>query len=48
MSETNVKQVAHRLRKRLRGLIREEILQTVTNKEDWKDEIRYLMSAFEP
>ena len=47
MSEANVKVVAHRLRKRLAGLIREEILQTVTNQKDWKEETRYLIRLFE-
>ena len=44
MTEDNVKVVAHRMRARLKGLIREEVQQTVTNKEDWEEEVRYLVS----
>jgi RNA polymerase sigma-70 factor (ECF subfamily) len=47
LSEENVRVVAHRLRKRLAGLVKEEILQTVTNERDWQDETRYLISLFE-
>jgi len=46
MSEAAVKTAAHRLRTRLKGLIRDEILQTVTKSEDWEAEIRYLIELF--
>jgi len=43
MSEDAVKTAAHRIRTRLKALVREEVLQTVARKEDWEDEIRYLI-----
>jgi len=48
MSENAVKTAAHRLRSRLKELVRDEILQTVANKEDWEQEIRYLIELFGP
>ena len=46
MTEGAVKVAAHRIRARLKGLIREEVLQTVANQEDWEEEVRYLISLF--
>jgi RNA polymerase sigma factor (sigma-70 family) len=39
----NVKTTVYRLRKRLHELIRQEVKQTVGNKSDWEDELRYLI-----
>ena len=41
------KAIVHRLRRRFRDLIREEIAQTVATKEDIEQEIRDLFTAFE-
>jgi len=46
MTEGAVKVAAHRIRNRLRGLIREVVLQTVATPEDLEDEIQYLISLF--
>ncbi len=46
MSEGSVKVAAHRIRARLKGIIRESILQTVDTEEDLGDELRYLASLF--
>lgn len=46
MTEDAVRVAAHRIRARLRGIIRAEILQTVDNKEDLQDELRYLARLF--
>jgi RNA polymerase sigma factor (sigma-70 family) len=46
MSEAAVKMAASRIRSRLRGLVREEILQTVSNGTDWESEVKYLMQLF--
>ena len=46
MTEGAVKVAALRIRARLKGLIREEVLQTVANQEDWEEEVRYLISLF--
>jgi RNA polymerase sigma-70 factor (ECF subfamily) len=46
MSEGAVKVAASRIRTRLRGIVREEIMQTVANEEDWQDEVRYLIQLF--
>jgi RNA polymerase sigma-70 factor (ECF subfamily) len=46
MTEGAVKVAAHRIRARLKGLIREEVLQTVANQKDWEEEVRYLISLF--
>jgi len=43
MSETAVKSAVHRLRRRHREIIREEIAHTVIRPEDIDDEIRYLI-----
>jgi RNA polymerase sigma factor (sigma-70 family) len=45
MSEGAVKVAAHRMRRRYRTLLREEIAQTVAGAEDIGDEIRYLLSC---
>jgi RNA polymerase sigma-70 factor (ECF subfamily) len=45
MSEGAVKVAAHRLRRRYRSLLREEIAQTVASPAEIKDEIRYLLSC---
>ena len=45
MTEGAVKVVVHRLRRRYRGLLREEIAQTVADPAEIDDEIRQLFSA---
>jgi RNA polymerase sigma factor (sigma-70 family) len=45
MSEGAVKVAAHRLRRRYRDLLREEIAQTVASAEEIDEEIRYLLSC---
>ena len=45
MTEAAVKVAAHRLRRRYRELLREEIAQTVASPEEIDDEIRYLLSC---
>ncbi len=45
MSEGAVKVAVHRLRRRYRALLREEIAQTVASAEEIGDEIRYLLSC---
>ncbi len=45
MTEGAVKVAAHRLRRRYRELIREEVAQTVDDEKDVDDELRDLMSA---
>lgn len=45
LSESAVKAAAHRLRKRYRELLREEIARTVTTSEEIDDELRYLFAA---
>lgn len=45
MSEGAVKVAAHRMRRRYRDLLREEIAQTVASAEEIGDEIRYLLSC---
>jgi hypothetical protein len=45
-SEGAVKVAALRVRTRLRGLIREEVMQTVTGAEDLEQELSYMMSLF--
>lgn len=47
MSEGAVRVAAHRLRRRLRELIRGEIAETVTTPEQLEEEIRDLFAAFE-
>jgi RNA polymerase sigma-70 factor (ECF subfamily) len=46
MTEAAVKTAASRIRSRLKGVVREEILQTVSNEQDWQDEVHYLMRLF--
>ncbi len=46
MSEGSVKVAAHRIRTRLKGLIREEVLQTVADEAQLSQEIRYLINLF--
>ena len=46
MSENALSTAAHRLRARLRGILRDEILQTVDNEADFQDELNYLRSLF--
>ena len=46
MSDGAVKMAAHRIRKRLRTLIRQEVLQTVINEADLETELKYLQSLF--
>ena len=45
MSEGAVKVAVHRLRRRYRELLRDEIAQTVSRPEEIEDEIRYLLSC---
>ena len=45
MSEGAVKVAAHRMRRRYRDLLREEIAQTVASPDEIGDEIRYLLSC---
>ena len=45
MSESNVKVAVHRLRRRYRDLLRDEIAQTVASPAEVEDEIRHLFSA---
>ncbi len=47
MSEGALRVAAHRLRQRLRELIRDEIAETVTTAEQLEEEIRDLFTAFE-
>ena len=47
MAEGAVAVAAHRVRIRLKGLIREEIMDTVGSEEDFEDETRYLIELFE-
>jgi hypothetical protein len=46
MSEGAVKVAAHRMRRRYRELLKEEIAQTVTGPEQVEEEIRALFSVF--
>jgi len=48
MSVEAVRVAAHRLRRRLRELIRQEISETVTTAEQLEEEIRELFTALEP
>ncbi len=45
MTEGAVKVAAHRMRRRYRDLLREEIAQTVASSDEIGDEIRYLLSC---
>ena len=45
MTESTARVAAHRLRKRYRELLRDEIAQTVAEPEEIEDEIRYLFTA---
>lgn len=45
LSEGAIKVAVHRLRRRYRDLLREEIAQTVAEGEDLEEELRYLMAA---
>jgi RNA polymerase sigma-70 factor (ECF subfamily) len=44
MTELAMKSAVHRLRRRHREILREEIARTVTRPEDVDDEIRYLIT----
>ena len=46
VTEGSVTMAAYRIRNRLKGIIREEILHTVTREEDLQNEVRYLASLF--
>ena len=46
MSEGAVKIAAHRIRARLKGLVRGQILQTVASEQELEQEVRYLISLF--
>jgi RNA polymerase sigma-70 factor (ECF subfamily) len=48
MTESAVKVAAHRLRKRFRELLHDEITQTVASPDEIEDEIRALFSALRP
>ncbi len=45
MTEGAVKVAAHRLRRRYRELLREEIARTVPSPDEIEDEIRYLFAC---
>jgi RNA polymerase sigma factor (sigma-70 family) len=45
MAEGAVKTAAHRMRRRYRAILQDEIAQTVENQEAISDEIRYLLSC---
>lgn len=45
MTEGSVKVAVHRLRRRYRELVREEITQTVTEPEEVDEELRHLFAA---
>ena len=45
MSEGAVKEAVHRLRKKFRELLRQEIAQTLTDESDVEDELHYLCSV---
>lgn len=45
MSEGAMKVAAHRLRRRYRALLEDEIAQTVASRDEIRDEIRYLLSC---
>jgi RNA polymerase sigma-70 factor (ECF subfamily) len=45
MTENAVKQAFHRLRRRYRQLLREEVAQTVATPAEIEDELRYLVAA---
>lgn len=45
MTEGAIKTAAHRLRRRYRALLREEIAQTVASPDEVDEEIRYLLSC---
>jgi RNA polymerase sigma factor (sigma-70 family) len=45
LSESAVKSALHRLRQRHRGLIREEVAQTVGTKEEVDEEVRHLIAV---
>jgi len=48
MSEGAVRVATHRIRRRLRALIRSEMAETVTTAEQLEEEIQDLFAAFEP
>ena len=45
MSESNIKVTVHRLRRRYRELLREEVAATVNSPEETNEEIRHLFAA---
>ena len=45
MSEGAIKVAVHRLRRRFRDLIRDEIAQTVSSPEEVEDELKHLWSS---
>ena len=45
VSEGAIKVAVHRLRKRFRDLIRDEIAQTVSSPEEIEDELKHLWSS---
>lgn len=46
MTEGAVKVAAHRIRSRMKGIVRDEIMQTVATAADWQDELRHLIQLF--
>lgn len=46
MTEGAVKVAVHRLKGRLGHLVRDEVMQTVEGREEWREELRYLISLF--
>lgn len=48
LTEGAVKVAVHRMRRRYRALLREEVAQTVATPDDIESEIRHLFAAFQP
>jgi RNA polymerase sigma-70 factor (ECF subfamily) len=48
MTEGSVKVAVHRLRRRFREILRDEVMQTVSGVEEVDDEISFLMAALRP
>jgi RNA polymerase sigma-70 factor (ECF subfamily) len=47
-TEGSVKVAVHRLRRRFREILRDEVLQTVAEAEEVDEEIRFLLAALRP
>ena len=46
MTEGAVKMATSRIRARLRGIVQEQIMQTVASEQEWKEEVGYLIQLF--